>query len=156
MGEGEGHGGCPSPSYSVFEKGTPHLKRKSPPTEKQTTSLHWKVKPPLWKWFQEKNTKNQKLSLIVLHLKNNTKKMTKIPQKYYFLTWSIENVIWKVKQFIRKYIIWLTDLANKLYEAERILISFYAMFFFIKKFGKQTCWIKFNLITYKLTCGCLD
>ena len=65
--------------------------------------------------------------------------MSKIPQKHYFLTWSIENVIRKVKQFLRKYIIWLIDLANKLYEVERILISFYAMSFFIKKFCKQTC-----------------
>ena len=65
----------------------------------------------------------------MLHSKNNAKKMPKIPQKHYFLTWSIENVIRKVKQFVRKYIIWLIDLANKLYEVERILISFYAMFF---------------------------
>ena len=121
--------GAALPHPTMFLKRAPPLKKEVPPTEKQTTSLHWKVKPPPRKWFQEKNTKNQKLSLIVLHSKNNTKKMPKIPQKHYFLTWSIENVIRKVKQFVRKYIIWLIDLANKLYEVERILISFNAMFF---------------------------
>ena len=30
------------------------------------------------------------------------------------------------KQFVRKYIIWLIDLANKLYDVEKFLIKFYA------------------------------
>ena len=149
-------GAAPPHPTMFLKRAPPHLKRKSP-------QLKNKPHPSIEKWsplpgndFKKKNIKNQKLSLIVLHSKNNTKKMPKIPQKHYFLTWSIENWKRKVKQFLRKYIIWLIDLANKLYEVERILISFYAMSFFIKKFCKQTCWIKFNLITYKLTCGCLD
>ena len=44
-----------------------------------------------------------------------------------FLTCSIKNVVRKVKQFVRKYITWLIDLANKLYDVEKLLISFYAM-----------------------------
>ena len=51
------------------------------------------------------------------------------------------------------YIIYLIDLSNKLYDTEKSLISFYVMF--IKKFYNQTCWIKFNLITFILTCGWL-
>ena len=50
--------------------------------------------------------------------------MTELPQKCDFLTWSIENFVRKVKQFVRKYYItWLIDLANKLYDVEKILDS---------------------------------
>ena len=57
-------------------------------------------------------------------------------------------------------ILWLFDLTNKLYDAEKFLISFYVMCYqklpcFIKNFCKQTCWIKFYLIACTLTCGCL-
>ena len=39
--------------------------------------------------------------------------MTGIPQEHDFLTWSIQNFVRKVKQFVRKYYItWLIDLAN--------------------------------------------
>ena len=42
--------------------------------------------------------------------------MAEIPQKCNFLTWSIQNFIRKMKQFVRKYYItWLIDLGNKLY-----------------------------------------
>ena len=54
--------------------------------------------------------------------------MAEIPQKHDFRTWSIQNFVRKVKQFVRKYYsTWWIDLANKLYEAEKFLISFYAM-----------------------------
>ena len=39
--------------------------------------------------------------------------MPEIPQKRDFLTWSIQNFVRKVKQFVIKYYItWLIDLAN--------------------------------------------
>ena len=48
--------------------------------------------------------------------------MAEIPQKRDFLTWSIQNFVRKVKQFVRKYYItWLIDLANKLYDVEKTL-----------------------------------
>ena len=46
--------------------------------------------------------------------------MAEIPQKRNFLTWSIQNFVRKVKQFVKKYYItWLIDLANTLYDAEK-------------------------------------
>ena len=61
--------------------------------------------------------------------------MTEIPQKQDFLTWSIQNFVRKMKQFIRKYYVsGLIDLANKLYD-RKILVSFLisSMSCFIKK-----------------------
>ena len=40
--------------------------------------------------------------------------MADIPQKRDFLTWNIQNILRKMKQFVRKYITWLIDLANDL------------------------------------------
>ena len=41
--------------------------------------------------------------------------MAENPQKRDFVTWTIQNIPRKVKQFVRKYYItWLIDLANKL------------------------------------------
>ena len=71
--------------------------------------------------------------------------MAEIAQKCDFLTWSIQNFIKKVKQFVRKYYIsGLIDLANKLSDIGKFLISCYAMcykqlFCFIQKLCKQTC-----------------
>ena len=60
-------------------------------------------------------------------LEQHWKKMAGITQKLDFLTWSIQNFIKKVKQFVTKYYItWLIDLANKLYDID-FLTSFYAM-----------------------------
>ena len=54
--------------------------------------------------------------------------MAKIPQKHGFLSWSIENLVRKKKQFVRKYYITsLIDLPNRLYAGERFLISFYVV-----------------------------
>ena len=47
--------------------------------------------------------------------------MTEIPEKHDFLTWSIQIFIRKVKQFVTKYIIWLTDFAEKSYDTENFL-----------------------------------
>ena len=55
--------------------------------------------------------------------------MTEIPQKYDFLNWSIQNFVRKVKQFVRKFVTWLIDFANKIYEVEKFLISFYTMLY---------------------------
>ena len=35
--------------------------------------------------------------------------MAEIPQKRDFLTWSIQNTLRKMKQFVRKYITWLIN-----------------------------------------------
>ena len=54
--------------------------------------------------------------------------MAEIPQKHNFLTLSIQNLVRKVKQFVRKYYnTWFIDLANKLYDTEKLLISFYVI-----------------------------
>ena len=54
-------------------------------------------------------------------IKEHWKKMAEIPQKQDFLMWSIQNLIRKVKQFVRKYITWLIYLANKLYDIEKFV-----------------------------------
>ena len=48
--------------------------------------------------------------------------MAETPQKDDFISWSIQNSVRKVKQFVRKYYItWLVYLANKLYDLEKFL-----------------------------------
>ena len=48
--------------------------------------------------------------------------MREFPQKLNFLSWSIQVLVKKVKQFVRKYYIpWLIDLGNKLYDVEKFL-----------------------------------
>ena len=54
-------------------------------------------------------------------IKEHWKKMAEIPQKQDFLMWSIQNLIRKVKQFVRKHITWLIYLANKLYDIEKFV-----------------------------------
>ena len=50
------------------------------------------------------------------------KKMTEFPQKLNFLSWSIQVLVKKVKQFVRKYYITgVIDLGNKLYDVEKFL-----------------------------------
>ena len=45
--------------------------------------------------------------------------MAEIPQKRDFLTWGIQNIVRKVKQFVTTYhITWLIDLANKIYDVD--------------------------------------
>ena len=70
--------------------------------------------------------------------------MVEIPQEHDFLTWSIQNLVRKVKQFVRKYFLTrLIELANKFYNKEEFIISFYTMCYqglscFIKKFCRQS------------------
>ena len=45
------------------------------------------------------------INTCVLLIKQDWKRMTEIPQKRDFLTWSIQNFIRKVKQFVTKYYI---------------------------------------------------
>ena len=65
--------------------------------------------------------------------------MAEILQKRDLLALSIQNFVTNVKQFVRKYYItWLIDLPNKLYDIEKLLISFYVVLlkivlFFFKK-----------------------
>ena len=102
-------GVTPPPSKLIPQWGAPHLKMK-PPIWK-INSPYWKVRSPSRKWFLEKNKKNWKLLLIytcVSIIKQHWKKMGEIPQECDFLTWSIQNIVKKVKQFVRKYYItWL-------------------------------------------------
>ena len=53
--------------------------------------------------------------------------MIDIPQKPDFLTCSIQNSVRKVKQVDAKYITWLIDLTEKLYDTEKFLDFIYAM-----------------------------
>ena len=84
------------------------------------------MKNPSRKLFLEKNPEKSEtvINTSVSIIKEHWKKVAKIPQKHDFLTYSIQNFARKLKQFVRKYITWLIDLANKLY---KFLISFYAM-----------------------------
>ena len=65
--------------------------------------------------------------------------MAEILQKRDLLALSIQNFVTNVKQFVRKYYItWLIGLPNKLYDVEKLLISFYVVLlkivlFFLKK-----------------------
>ena len=45
------------------------------------------------------------INTCVSLIKQHWKKMAEIPQKHDFLTWSIQNFIRKVKQFVREYYI---------------------------------------------------
>ena len=80
----------------------------SPLSKKQTP--YWKVKPLSRRWFLEKtpNKSGTVISTCVSVIKQCWKKMAEIPQECDFLTWSIQNFVKKVKQFVRKcYITWL-------------------------------------------------
>ena len=90
------------------------------------------MKPPSRILFLEQNPEKSETVInnnCVLLLKQHWKKMAEIPQKRDFLTWSIQNFVRKVKQFVRKYITWLIDLANKIYDVEKLLISFYTIYY---------------------------
>ena len=123
----------PPPSKPMpFPWSTPSLKNEAS-SQLKNTSPHWKVKSPSRKLFLEQNPENWKIGKLintcVSLIKQHWKKMTEIPQKYDFLNWSIQNFVRKVKQFVRKFITWLIDFANKIYEVEKFLISFYTMLY---------------------------
>ena len=91
----------PMPPYGA----TPYLKMKLPYL-KNNPPPHLKVKPPCRKWFLEKKPKKSETVISsVSIIKQHWKKMAEIPQKSDFLTWSIQNFVKKVKQFVRKYYI---------------------------------------------------
>ena len=95
------------------------------------------MKPPPLKNkapFQKKIPRKKKtqksetaINTCVSLIKQNWKNVAEIPQKRDFLTWSIQNFVRKVKQFVRKYYItWLIDLANYM-TSKNVFISFYDM-----------------------------
>ena len=56
--------------------------------------------------------------------------MAEIQQEHDFFTWSIQNFVRKMKKKKKKKVlenIILLDLANKLYDTDKFLISFYAI-----------------------------
>ena len=77
-----------------------------------------KRKPPLLKskaHFQERflEKKQKKSGTVINNFHSFIKQHSEIPQKCAFLTWSYQNFVRKVKQFVRKYYnTWLIDLAN--------------------------------------------
>ena len=80
-----------------------------------------KSKAPFQEMIPRKKIGNI-INTCVLLIKQHWEKMTEIPQKRDYPTWSIQNFVKKVKQFAKKYYITsLTDLANKLYGAEEFL-----------------------------------
>ena len=64
------------------------------------------------------------INTCVSLIKQHWKKVVEIPQKRDFLSCSILNFVRKVKQFARKYITGLTELANKLYDIEKSWFHF--------------------------------
>ena len=135
----------------------PHLNMKS---HKWKPTRPLKSEAPSRKWFLEK--KPTKIRNTCFTHKTTLKKDGRNSTKTWFSPLSIQNFVIKVKRFVRKYYItWLIDLPNKLYDVEKLLISFsfYVVLLkivvFFKKNCKQTFWIKFNLIACTLTCGCL-
>ena len=87
---------------------TPPIKTDTPngKPQKQLSLEKWSPLPgndP-----RKKPLKNQKLSSILVTvslIKQHWKKMTDIPQKRDFRTWSIHSFVGKVKQHVRKYYI---------------------------------------------------
>ena len=124
-------GGEFPPSHDFFWKPSIRTNDSHPPPLKNEASPNWKTTPPPhWKWnlllgndSYKKTPKNQRL--IFTHKKTLEKDSTK--------TWfsCLEHSEFRKKsETIRKYyIIWLIDLANKLYDVEKFLISFWGMFY---------------------------
>ena len=75
----------------------------SPPSHLKMKSPHWKVKASSRKWFPEKNPEKSEtvINTCASIIKYYWKKMTEIPQERDFLTFSIQNLVRKVKQFVR-------------------------------------------------------
>ena len=115
------HGGHPPHPMTFFENPPskllplmghlPHLKVKPPPL---------KSKAPFQEMIPRKKPKNLE-TVINTCVSIIKQQMAEIPQKCDSLTWSIQNFIRKVKQFVRKYITLLINLANKLYDVEKFL-----------------------------------
>ena len=121
----QGMGGAPLPHpMIIFEKKpmgcSPPLKNKVIPTEKQTPSFPpttpLKSETPFHEMIPRKKAKESETAFntYVSFIKQHWKKIARIPHKteHNFLTWSIQNFVRKVKQFVRKYITWLIGLIN--------------------------------------------
>ena len=120
VGGGRGY----PPSHDFFETPPPPHQNWCPSHGAPTP--HWKVKPLSRKRYLEKRPKKLEtvIDTCVSFIKRHWKKLANISQKRDFLTLRIQNVIRKVKQFVRKYYTtWLNDLANKLYDVEKFLDS---------------------------------
>ena len=96
----------------------PYLKMKPP---------HWKVKPASRKWFLEKTPEKSEtvINICVSIIKQYWKKMAEIPQEHDFLTWGIQTLVRKVKQFVRKYYItfnWSHNCCNRHCTANGVIL----------------------------------
>ena len=151
-------GGCPS-HPAIFLKNPPiksdapndapppfpPLKKEGPPSEKQPP--HWKVKLPSRKWFLEK--KPPKLETVINScisvIKQHWKKIAEIPQECDFFTWSIQNVVRKVKQFARKYYItwWITWLV--VFDVVLLMVLFCSFLLCFAPRLSLLGWLKLNL-----------
>ena len=99
----------PRPIKINVPHGTPPLKNEAPHLRKKPS--YRKVKPHSRKWVLKKIPEkpetviNTWVSIIKQHWKN----MVEILQESDFITWSIQNFVGKVKQFVKKsHITWLT------------------------------------------------
>ena len=84
----------------------PPLKNEAPPeSEKQTH--HWKAKRFQGNDSQKKSHEKWEtiINTCASIIKQHWKKMAEIPQERDFLTCTIQNLVRKVKQFVRKYYI---------------------------------------------------
>ena len=91
----------------------------------KTTLPPLKSKASIQEIIPGKNHEKLETNTCVSIIKQHWRKIAETPQKRDFLTWSIQNAVRIVKQFVRNYYItWLVDWANKLYDVEKFLISF--------------------------------
>ena len=116
-----GHRGLPPPSpiLQIFLKtypsklllpplGGPLLKNEAPPpppSEKQPPPP-LKNEAPFLEMIPRKNLKKSEtvINNCISIIKQNWKKMGEIPNECDFITWSNQNFVQKVKQFVKKYI----------------------------------------------------
>ena len=145
-------GGIP-PSYNFFEnlpsKPMPPMwchpfKNEAPPSEKQPPppSPHWTAKPSSKKLFLGKKFKKSEtvINTCASIIKQHWKKMQETPQECDFLTCSIQNLVRKVKQFVRKY--YISWIITQLVAINIALLKCY--------FATAHCF----LITCSLICNC--
>ena len=109
---GGGHGGRPPYPTNFFENtpikiDAPHgvllsLENEALPCEKETpqpSPLPLKSEAPFQIWFLEKILKKSKIVIntCLSVIKQHWRKMAEIPKESDFITWSIQNFVWKMK-----------------------------------------------------------
>ena len=108
---------------SFHGKPPTHLKMKSPP--------HWKVMPFSRKQYLEKSPEILEIAINTCAsiIKQHWKMIAEIPQERDFLTCNIQNLVRKVKQFLRKcYITWIITFFVAINISPLMVLFFYCQF----------------------------